>query len=609
MATKLKSKIKSYLSNIWLIEIVIILCSLLYFSVDLYKSKVEVKESMLSKTIERVTSPEKYFEKQFEKDIYNIGEKIFNNYTVVQILTYGDFYYWSDSKNYLFIDNVKENGVKFIIRNTETGQIMTNDENFKEIDEKDNYVIPTKIELEEYINSKYKKVISKFYSDETVEDLNPYLVNRIRTFRPALGEELTEKYDEYYYTTTNNYSKSEIKLYYLLAAFILINIVLILKVIMVTLHKKGNIKLRGNFIYTIYYVLRYGFLYHNSRRGLIITISFEVSFFVLYLYFLALGGYENNIIVKLFTLYPFKAGIVIATVPIIGVLYSMKKSIEIYRLDEKIRKINNGETDFFVTPQGSQEIKSLIEDMLKMKEKYNGVMEEIIKNEKLKTELISNVSHDLRTPLTSIINYVNIIKDSKLSEEERKEYIDILDIKSHKLKVLIDDLFEMSKINSGKMQVDRQRIEIMSLIYQVIGEYSYMYEDKNVEFIVDSTSEDIFMELDGKMMSRVIENIAINALKYSLEQTRIYADVVEKEDRVIISFKNIANYNMKFDTEEIFERFVRGDKSRSSDVEGSGLGLAITKSLVELQGGKCEIKTEGDMFKIYVILPKTNCKL
>ena len=287
----------------------------------------------------------------------------------------------------------------------------------------------------------------------------------------------------------------------------------------------------------------------------------------------------------------------------------MKKSIEIYRLDEKIRKINNGETDFFVTPQGSQEIKSLIEDMLKMKEKYNGVMEEIIKNEKLKTELISNVSHDLRTPLTSIINYVNIIKDSKLSEEERKEYIDILDVKSHKLKVLIDDLFEMSKINSGKMQVDRQRIEIMSLIYQVIGEYSYMYEDKNVEFIVDSTSEDIFMELDGKMMSRVIENIAINALKYSLEQTRIYADVVEKEDRVIISFKNIANYNMKFDNEEIFERFVRGDKSRSSDVEGSGLGLAITKSLVELQGGKCEIKTEGDMFKIYVILPKPNCKL
>lgn len=609
MATKLKSKIKSYLSNIWLMEIVIILCSLLYFSVDLYKSKVEVKESMLTKTIERVTSPEKYFEKQFEKDIYNIGEKIFNNYTVVQILTYGDFYYWSDSKNYLYIDNVKENGVKFIIRNTETGQIMTNDENFKEIDEKDNYVVPTKIELEEYINSKYKKGISKFYSDETVEDLNPYLVNRIRTFRPALGEELTEKYDEYYYTTTNNYSKSEIKLYYLLAAFILINIALILKVIMVLLHKKGKIELRGNFIYTIYYVLRYGFLYHNSRRGLIITISFVISFFVLYLYFLALGGYENNIIVKLFTLYPFKAGIFITTAPIIGVLYSMKKSIEISRLDEKIRQINNGETDFFVTPQGSHEIKNLIEDLLKMKEKYNGVMEEVIKNEKLKTELISNVSHDLRTPLTSIINYVNIIKDSKLSEEERKEYIDILDVKSHKLKVLIDDLFEMSKINSGKMQVERQRIEIMSLIYQVIGEYSYMYEDKNVEFVVDSTSEDIFMELDGKMMSRVIENIAINALKYSLEQTRIYADVVEKEDRVIISFKNIANYNMMFDNEEIFERFVRGDKSRSSDVEGSGLGLAITKSLVELQGGKCEIKTEGDMFKIYVILPKPNCKL
>lgn len=609
MATRLKSKIKSYLSNIWLIEVVMILCSLMYFSVDFYRSKMEVKESVLSKTIERVTIPEKYYEKQFEKDIYNIGEKIFNNYTVVQILTYGDFYYWSDSKNYLYIDNVKENGVKFIIRNTETGQIMTNDENFKEIDEKDNYIIPTKIELEEYINSKYKKGISKFYSDETVEDLNPYLVNRIRTFRPALGQELTEKYDEYYYTTTDNYSKSEIKLYYLLAIYILINLAITLKLIIVFIHKRGKVKLRGNFVYTIYYVLRYGFLYHNSRRGLIITISFLVAFFVLYLYFLALGGYKNNIIIKVFTLYPFKAGIVITTLPFIGMLYSMKKTIEICRLDEKIQKINNGETDYFIAPEGSHEVKALIEDMLKMKEKYNGVMEEIIKNEKLKTELISNVSHDLRTPLTSIINYVNIIKDSELSEEERKEYIEILDVKSHKLKVLIDDLFEMSKINSGKIQIERQRIEVMSLIHQVIGEYSYMYEDKNVEFVVDSTSEDIFMELDGKMMSRVIENIAINALKYSLEQTRIYVDVSEKEDRVEISFKNIANYNMKFDNAEIFERFVRGDKSRNSDIEGSGLGLAITKSLVELQGGKCEVKTEGDMFKIYVVLPKPNCTL
>ena len=243
MATRLKSKIKSYLNNIWLIELVMILCSLMYFSVDFYRSKIEAKESVLSKTIERVTIPERYYEKQFEKDIYNIGEKIFNNYTVVQILTYGDFYYWSDSKNYLYIDNVKENGVKFIIRNTETGQIMTNDENFKEIDEKDNYIIPTKIELEEYINSKYKKGISKFYSDETVEDLNPYLVNRIRTFRPALGQELTEKYDEYYYTTTDNYSKSEIKLYYLLAIYIIINLAITLKVIMVFIHKRGKVNL------------------------------------------------------------------------------------------------------------------------------------------------------------------------------------------------------------------------------------------------------------------------------------------------------------------------------------------------------------------------------
>ncbi|MDU1856186.1 MAG: ATP-binding protein, partial [Clostridium baratii] len=142
-----------------------------------------------------------------------------------------------------------------------------------------------------------------------------------------------------------------------------------------------------------------------------------------------------------------------------------------------------------------------------------------------------------------------------------------------------------------------------SLIYQVIGEFSSLYEDKGIEFKVDCDEDEIIMELDGIMISRVIENIVINALKYSLENTRVYANIIKEEDGVLISFKNVANYEMEFNEAEMFERFARGDKSRTSAVEGSGLGLAITKSIVELHEGTTRIKREGDLFKIYVFLP------
>ena len=334
-----------------------------------------------------------------------------------------------------------------------------------------------------------------------------------------------------------------------------------------------------------------------------ITFCSLSLFFIVYLYLLAVnGGYENNILAKFFSMYPFKGSFLIMLLPMIGIIYSLKKSIEIIKVNEAIKKSDDGNINYEIEEQCSPEVRELLNNISKIKEGYSIAVEDALRNEKLKTELISNVSHDLRTPLTSIINYVNILRQD-ITKDEKEDYLAIVEKKAKKLKVLIDDLFEMSKINSGKMELFKDNIDIVSLIHQTIGEYYYIYESKNIEFKVDSYKEEVYIDLDGKLISRAIENIIINAMKYSLEGTRVYVDIREKDGYIVLSFKNISNYEMDFDNKEIFERFARGDASRNSRIEGSGLGLAITKSIIELHDGKVYITREGDMFKIFIYLP------
>ena len=359
-----------------------------------------------------------------------------------------------------------------------------------------------------------------------------------------------------------------------------------------------------NFVDGIIYIFKYGYRYSQSRKVLLSIAAVIAGSYIVYFYLTAVGRYEDNILVRFFTLYPFKGTIIILTIPVASLLYAVKKIIEITMVSESIKKNNVSELKSKFSTRNSKEILELVDRISRLEDSYQEAVEHTLKNERLKTELISNVSHDLRTPLTSIINYVNILGQDGITETERKEYIGILDKKSKKLKVLIDDLFEMSKINSGKMEINKQKIDIMSMIHQAIGEYSSLYENKNIEFHVNTFEEEIFMMLDGQMMSRVFENIVINALKYSLENTRVYVDVIEKDDFVQIEFKNIANYYMDFSENEMFERFARGDGSRNSNVEGSGLGLAITKSIIELHNGSVNIIRDGDMFKIVIDLPK-----
>lgn len=384
---------------------------------------------------------------------------------------------------------------------------------------------------------------------------------------------------------------------------ILISIFICIKIILLLIINKGKIKISGNFIKSFIYVFKNGFKYYQTKKVIMMVIIFSIMFFILYLYLLAVGGYESNVLVNFFSMYPFKGSIVIMLFPTVGLLYSIKKTIEISMINEKLRNLDSDKIDYSMIEDGSKEIIELVKLINNLRNNYENAVEETLRNERLKTELISNVSHDLRTPLTSIINYVNILQSEGVTEEERKEYLEILEHKSKKLKALIDDLFEMSKINSGKIRINKEKIDIMSLLHQSIGEYSFMYEDKEIEFIVNSEKEQIFINLDGKMMSRAIENVLINALKYSLNKTRIYINANIIADTVCLSFKNVANYEMSFDNDEIFERFERGDKARNSKIEGSGLGLAITKSIVELHGGIVKVKREGDMFKLYMYLP------
>lgn len=225
-----------------------------------------------------------------------------------------------------------------------------------------------------------------------------------------------------------------------------------------------------------------------------------------------------------------------------------------------------------------------------------------VKSERMKSELITNVSHDLKTPLTSIINYVDLLDNDSLSKEERKKYIGYLKNRSSRLKMLIEDLLEASKAASGNIELEKEKLEINALLRQILGEYDDRIQNSKLDFITNIPSEKIYINGDGRRLFRVFQNLITNALKYSLDNSRVYIDMYSENDDVIIVFKNISKYILNISEDELLEKFKRGDSSRST--EGNGLGLAITKSLVELHNGRFEIKVDGDLFKASVILKR-----
>ena len=286
---------------------------------------------------------------------------------------------------------------------------------------------------------------------------------------------------------------------------------------------------------------------------------------------------------------------------IVGVVM-FRHGAEQNEIVEGINKIRDGEVDFKLDTEslhGSS--RELADAVNNIGEGIRKAVKTSMKDEQLKTDLITNVSHDIKTPLTSIINYVDLLKRLKIEEEPARNYIEILDSKAQRLKQLTDDLVEASKISSGSLVLDREKLNLTELVNQGIGEFSEKLEENRLQVIFEENDVSACIFADSRRMWRVIENLFNNICKYALEGTRVYIDMEQRENRVEVSIKNISRQQMNIRAEELTERFIRGDSSRST--EGSGLGLSIAKSLVQVQGGEFEIYLDGDLFKIMFSFP------
>ena len=247
------------------------------------------------------------------------------------------------------------------------------------------------------------------------------------------------------------------------------------------------------------------------------------------------------------------------------------------------------------------DLKQCGENLNKVQQGVQHAVEERLRSERMKTELITNVSHDIKTPLTSIVNYVDLLKKEPINNPKAQEYLEVLDRQSKRLKKLTEDLVEASKASSGVIPVDCQPTNVNVLLSQLEGEYEERLQKENLTMVIHPAAGDPVVLADGKLLSRVMDNLMNNIVKYAMPGTRVYAAAAADDKETTISIKNVSRNELNVSADELMERFVRGDSSRHT--EGSGLGLSIAKSLVELQGGRFELSIDGDLFRADISLP------
>lgn len=263
------------------------------------------------------------------------------------------------------------------------------------------------------------------------------------------------------------------------------------------------------------------------------------------------------------------------------------------------KAIANGEPDSRVdTEKLHGDLKAHGEDLNRIRDGIDLAVERQMKSERLKTELITNVSHDIKTPLTSIVNYVDLLKKEDLQPEKAKEYVEVLDRQTARLKKLTEDVIEASKASTGNITVNLEKTDMSVLLSQAAGEYEDKLKENNLELMLNVGEEPLYIEADGKLLWRVFDNLMGNIIKYAMPGTRVYVDAYAIGGYARASFRNISGAPLNISADELMERFVRGDDSRNT--QGSGLGLSIAESLVSLQHGSFEISIDGDLFKAIV---------
>lgn len=277
------------------------------------------------------------------------------------------------------------------------------------------------------------------------------------------------------------------------------------------------------------------------------------------------------------------------------------------KIKKGVECIAGGNVQYMISLDGlygeQKEIAAMINTI---REGLNYALDESMKNERLKTDLITNVSHDIKTPLTSIINYVELLKQENFEDPKLRRYIEILEQKSQRLKTLTEDVVEASKVSSGNITLDYMDINFTEMLQQTSGEFEEKFKARGLQEILTLPGEEAIIRADGRRTWRVLENVYNNAAKYAMEGTRIYGDLTVNEYEVCFSLKNISEQPLNISADELTERFIRGDISRST--EGSGLGLSIAKTLAEMQGGKFELYLDGDLFKVMISFPRVKAE-
>ena len=395
------------------------------------------------------------------------------------------------------------------------------------------------------------------------------------------------------------YFKSDVLLLIVNFIFYVITYFSLLWILLTTVKRiKLKCLIKKTFLYFVYcFMLKifkkiFGFTKYILKGIPYIIRSFIISFIIV--------GFN-----LLFILFFFEEAEYIFTLFIINLILFFVFSLFFSVMFSKI--IKGGENIASGDLETKTDTKYMFGTFKKFAESLNNIndglanaIEEKLKSERMKTELITNVSHDIKTPLTSIINYTDLIAKEKSDNPKISEYTEVLNRQSLRLKKLIEDLVEASKASTGNLDIETSLCDISVLLTQAVAEYEERLNTKKLEIVADYKS--VYAYADGRRLWRVIDNLMSNICKYSFESTRVYIDAFEDEKNVYISFKNISSNRLNIKGEELTERFVRGDKARNT--EGSGLGLSIAKSLMELQGGKLNIETDGDLFKAVISLKK-----